>query len=290
MPEPARDARRSLERALERALECARLRRIHRTADSQVHEIARASPSRQRGTQLALGRFWTNGRAPLWLWRNGSKLWRRDACVGSPRSLLLRRVLRVVRTLLTLGRLHCFFSAFRSMVQNKRAAPRPSAHEDRIGALREQLGTLLLKCRVDRADADDIAQDIALDLFMRVRQISEFAPAHLFRYARRAALRRRSKVLRRIANRSLREGIWCSFELRTPRDPLLELESRRALLAFQAHLASLTESLREPVILCDVEGLTCERAAALLGIRPGTLKTRLRKGRAMLRTLRRRST
>jgi len=47
-------------------------------------------------------------------------------------------------------------------------------------------------------------------------------------------------------------------------------------------LRSLPATLREPILLCDLEGLSVEEAAASLGIPVGTVKSRLNRGRLEL--------
>jgi len=52
----------------------------------------------------------------------------------------------------------------------------------------------------------------------------------------------------------------------------------------QAAILSLSESLREVLVLRDVEGLSAEEAARVIGIEVGALKSRLHRARAELRT------
>lgn len=49
-------------------------------------------------------------------------------------------------------------------------------------------------------------------------------------------------------------------------------------------LASLPEDFRAAVVLCDVEGLSYEEIADVLGVKLGTVRSRIHRGRAMLRT------
>lgn len=48
-------------------------------------------------------------------------------------------------------------------------------------------------------------------------------------------------------------------------------------------LAELALPYRSAVVLCDVEGMGHDEAAAVLGIRPGTVRSRLHRGRSALR-------
>ena len=49
-------------------------------------------------------------------------------------------------------------------------------------------------------------------------------------------------------------------------------------------LATLPPDFRAAVVLCDVEGLTYEEIADILGAKLGTVRSRIHRGRAMLRT------
>ena len=51
----------------------------------------------------------------------------------------------------------------------------------------------------------------------------------------------------------------------------------------EAALASLSPEFRAAVVLCDVEGLSYEEIADVLGLKMGTVRSRIHRGRAMLR-------
>jgi len=51
----------------------------------------------------------------------------------------------------------------------------------------------------------------------------------------------------------------------------------------EAALASLPADFRAAVVLCDVEGLSYEEIAAVLDLKMGTVRSRIHRGRAMLR-------
>ncbi|HEY9391748.1 MAG TPA: RNA polymerase sigma factor SigE [Mycobacteriales bacterium] len=51
----------------------------------------------------------------------------------------------------------------------------------------------------------------------------------------------------------------------------------------QAALDSLSPDFRVAVVLCDIEGLTYEEIAATLGIKLGTVRSRIHRGRLQLR-------
>src|SRR5260370_33749077 len=83
--------------------------------------------------------------------------------------------------------------------------------------------------------------------------------------ARAAAARRRVKEKQMSRPEALEEDVW--REVR----PLLDRELHR-----------LPDKYREPVILCDVEGITRKEAARRLGWPEGTLSGRLSRARVLL--------
>ena len=51
----------------------------------------------------------------------------------------------------------------------------------------------------------------------------------------------------------------------------------------EAALASLPPDFRAAVVLCDIEGLSYEEIAEVLGLKLGTVRSRIHRGRSMLR-------
>ena len=56
-----------------------------------------------------------------------------------------------------------------------------------------------------------------------------------------------------------------------------------AALAKERALATLPPDFRAAVVLCDVEGLSYEEIAEILGAKLGTVRSRIHRGRALLR-------
>jgi RNA polymerase sigma-70 factor (ECF subfamily) len=65
-----------------------------------------------------------------------------------------------------------------------------------------------------------------------------------------------------------------------PDEELLRAQLR---IAVQAAIAELPEIYRAPVVLRDIQGLTTEEASSRLKVKDQTLKSRLHRGRLMLR-------
>src|SRR5262249_13382128 len=68
-----------------------------------------------------------------------------------------------------------------------------------------------------------------------------------------------------------------------PGDPLAELSAREFLAIVDDELACLPDRFRFPLVLCLIDGLSQEEAAARLGWSPGSVKGRLERGREKLR-------
>src|ERR1700723_3019237 len=51
----------------------------------------------------------------------------------------------------------------------------------------------------------------------------------------------------------------------------------------QAALQALPPDHRAAVALCDIEGFSCEEIAATMGVKLGTVRSRIHRGRAQLR-------
>lgn len=65
-------------------------------------------------------------------------------------------------------------------------------------------------------------------------------------------------------------------------DPQLEILQREQVSLLRAAILSLPAHYREAIVLCDLQMLSYEDAAAALGCAVGTLRSRLHRGRAML--------
>jgi RNA polymerase sigma-70 factor, ECF subfamily len=63
-------------------------------------------------------------------------------------------------------------------------------------------------------------------------------------------------------------------------DQVMRAEMRRKLIAALTHLPAV---YRVPVLLRDINGLSTEEASAILHVKPQTLKSRLHRGRLILR-------
>jgi predicted DNA-binding protein (UPF0251 family) len=95
--------------------------------------------------------------------------------------------------------------------------------------------------------------------------------------AYRVACEARSTAARRFKHEQT-AAMLATEARRDEGSPHAELE-----VQLQAEIARLTERHRRAIVLCDLQGLTHEEAARLLGTPVGTIKSRLARGREQLR-------
>jgi RNA polymerase sigma factor (sigma-70 family) len=134
----------------------------------------------------------------------------------------------------------------------------------------------------DRHDAEDLTQEVFVRVF---RSLSSYTPGTFEGWLHRIttnlfldSVRRKSKIRF--------EGLADDAAERLPgREPT------PAQVYFDTHLdadiegalAALPPEFRAAVVLCDIEGLSYEEIAATLGVKLGTVRSRIHRGRSQLR-------
>jgi RNA polymerase sigma-70 factor (ECF subfamily) len=131
--------------------------------------------------------------------------------------------------------------------------------------------------------AEDIVQEVFLVLMKDAARYDAERAAlttYLFGMARRVT-RRRLLRERRFVAIGTDEGVsrWGV----TP-DASAALEHRDALQQLRCAILSLPSRYREAVVLCDLEGVTYDMAAASIGCAVGTIRSRLHRARRLLAT------
>ncbi len=148
-------------------------------------------------------------------------------------------------------------------------------HSDRVFRL-------ALRLTGNRHDAEDLTQEVFVRVF---RSLHTYQPGTFEGWLHRITTnlfldqaRRRQRIrfdalsderAARIA--SAVAGPDMAYDARTFDDDV------------EAALAALPPDFRAAVVLCDIEGLTYEEIAAILGAKLGTVRSRIHRGRAMLR-------
>jgi RNA polymerase sigma-70 factor, ECF subfamily len=131
-------------------------------------------------------------------------------------------------------------------------------------------------------DADDLAHDVLILVLRKLptlRAPDRYAP-WLFMITRREVLRRRRREKARR---------WVPLFDREQQDPgggpCADLELSETSRQVFGLLDRLPEAQRTALVLVDVEGRSAAEAATLLGVPPGTVKSRLRLGRQRFLTM-----
>lgn len=133
----------------------------------------------------------------------------------------------------------------------------------------------------NRHDAEDLTQDVFIRVF---RSLDGFSPGTFAGWLHRITTNlfldqvRRKARIRFTALPEDAERIMGSA--RTPEETYTD---DRFDDDVQSALDSLSPDFRVAVVLCDVEGLSYEEVAATLGIKIGTVRSRIHRGRAQLR-------
>ncbi len=142
------------------------------------------------------------------------------------------------------------------------------------------------------SDAADVLQNVMVKIVRGIRQFH--GESSLKTWVLRIAFHEASNFRRSWFRRRRRET--CSLDDASPESAsvaetiagtgetpyeALELSERREQV--QRALRSLSEPYRTAVVLREMEGLTYEEVAAVLGVAEGTVKSRLMRGREMLR-------
>jgi RNA polymerase sigma-70 factor, ECF subfamily len=146
-------------------------------------------------------------------------------------------------------------------------------HADRVHAV-------VLRFGVGRTDAEEVVQDVFVRAWRGLERFEGRAKLStwLYRIAFNEAHRRLKRRGRAREVAALDEEL--ADDGPSPHARAETAELRRLL---ERALRELPERLRAPVVLRDIEGLTTEEAASVMGLREAAFKSRLHRGRVALR-------
>jgi len=132
---------------------------------------------------------------------------------------------------------------------------------------------------------DEDAQDLVQEALIRVRRgLERYEPGSLEGWLARIVTNVFLDEVRRRRRRPA-DALPDDPERVLPRSPAADEVSTQLSDEIQAALAALPEEFRVPVVLCDVADQSYEQIAATLGVPVGTVRSRLHRGRRMLRTM-----
>lgn len=132
-------------------------------------------------------------------------------------------------------------------------------------------------------DAEDLTQDVFVRVF---RSLSTYTPGTFEGWLHRITTNLFLDQVRR-KQRIRFDGLADDAADRLPGrepSPAQAYDDNHLDGDVQAALDALAPDFRAAVVLCDIEGLSYEEIAATLGIKLGTVRSRIHRGRAQLRT------
>ncbi len=141
-------------------------------------------------------------------------------------------------------------------------------------------------------DAEEVTQDVLMKVFRKIDAFRGDAAlsSWIYRITFNTAMSRLRSTRASRMTEMQKPDLSSQEPERTPSEPadwssladdhVLRAEMRERLIE---SLTLLPEVYRVPVILRDIQGLSTEEASAVLKVKPQTLKSRLHRGRLMLR-------
>lgn len=184
----------------------------------------------------------------------------------------------------------------RQLIARLQAGDETAVH-DLADRYRPRIAQLAMRYMKNREDAEEVTQDVLMKVYRKVnafRGDSAFS-SWIYRITFNTAMSRlRTNRAERAADQE-RERLLASDrqddeQIRTAREPadwthmpdeaVLRAELREAVAEA---IEDLPEIYRAPVVLRDIQGLTTEEASSRLHVKDQTLKSRLHRGRLMLR-------
>jgi RNA polymerase sigma factor (sigma-70 family) len=132
-------------------------------------------------------------------------------------------------------------------------------------------------------DAEDLTQEVFVRVF---RSLPGYTPGTFEGWLHRITTnlfldmaRRRQRIrFEGLGDQAM--GLLCDDEP----TPAQAFDARHLDTDVQQALEALAPEYRAAVVLCDIEGLSYEEIAATLGVKLGTVRSRIHRGRAQLRT------
>ena len=134
----------------------------------------------------------------------------------------------------------------------------------------------------NKFDAEDLTQEVFIRVF---RSLANFTPGTLDGWLHRITTNLFLDQARRKA-RIRFDGLSAEAEGKIPSrhpGPERSFEFNNLDIDVQSALEELPPDFRAAVVLCDLEGLAYDEVADVLGVKLGTVRSRIHRGRSMLR-------
>jgi RNA polymerase sigma-70 factor, ECF subfamily len=157
-----------------------------------------------------------------------------------------------------------------------------------LGVYQNPVYDLISHILENRSDAADVLQEVFVKIFRKIGQFNGDSSLRtwIYRIAVHEACNHRRGWLRRFRREPYSiDGVKTEPSTSQSRNDTpyhaLELAERRERV--RRALASLAQPYRTVVVLREIEGLSYEEIAQVLGVAEGTVKSRLMRGRDLLR-------
>ena len=158
------------------------------------------------------------------------------------------------------------------------------AFEELSGAYADRLFMLLLRLLGDRDEAADVAQEVMLRAWQGITRFQ--GRSSYFTWLYRIAVNEANRALAKRGRRPPSVPIGPqALDLPTSpaEDPARQAENSELRMALARALADLPPPLRTAIVLRDVEGLSTQEAAEIVGVRQAAFKSRLHQARLQIR-------
>jgi len=159
----------------------------------------------------------------------------------------------------------------------------PPSWDDLVRQHSARVYRLAYRLTGNRHDAEDLTQEVFVRVF---RSLSSYTPGTFEGWLHRITTNLFLDMARR-KQRIRFEGLG-DQAVGLLRDdeptPAQAFDARHLDADVQEALEALAPEYRAAVVLCDIEGLSYEEIAVTLGVKLGTVRSRIHRGRAQLRT------
>jgi RNA polymerase sigma factor (sigma-70 family) len=157
----------------------------------------------------------------------------------------------------------------------------PPTWEEVVRAHSARVYRLAYRLTGNKHDAEDLTQEVFVRVF---RSLSSYTPGTFEGWLHRITTNLFLDMARR-RQRIRFEGLGDESAQRLPSGPTpaQAFDDRHLDSDIQDALEALAPEYRAAVVLCDIEGLSYEEIAVTLGVKLGTVRSRIHRGRAQLR-------
>ncbi len=157
-----------------------------------------------------------------------------------------------------------------------------------LGVYQHPIYDLIAHILDNPSDAADVLQEVFVKIFRKIGQFhgESSLKTWIYRIAVHEACNQRRSWLRRFWREPVsldEEGTEALHACSSGPSPYYALEQAERQELVQRALASLAQPYRTVVVLREIEGLAYEEIAEVLGVAEGTVKSRLMRGRELLR-------